>query len=146
VNLATLYFGFFDPGFRNHHGRIDPRCWFGHVEVWGHTEDSDWVFIDPAGAGMKITVLHHHDDVVDALTWRMNACDLILRLPGQPPSFMLPLHGLMTCASIAGQIASVRALLPSTLKAKLLAKGAEVINEKSKGTSRRSSGESATRA
>lgn len=136
MNLATLYFGFFDPGFRNHQGRIDPRCWFGHVEVWGHTDDSDWVFIDPAGAGMKITVLHHHDDVVDALTWRMNACDLILRLPGQAPCFMLPLHGLMTCASIAGQIASVRALFPRTLKAKLLAKGAEVIHEKQSASGR----------
>jgi hypothetical protein len=145
VNLATLYFGFHTAGFRNEHGRIDPRCWFGHVEVWGHTHDSDWVFIDPAGAGMKITVLHHHDDVVDALTWRMNACDSILRLPGQAPSFTLPLHGLMTCASIAGQIASVRALLPHTLKAKLLRKGAEVIHEK-QDTERGPGCESATRA
>lgn len=145
MNLATLYFGFHKPGFRNEHGRIDPRCWFGHVEVWGHTEDSDWVFIDPAGAGMTITVLHHHDDVVDALTHRHTFCDSILRLPGQPPCFRLPLHGLMTCASIAGQIASVRALFPCTLKAKLLRKGAEVIHAR-ENTSRGPGSTSAARA
>lgn len=146
MNLSTIYFGFYNAGFRNHEGLIDPRCWFGHVEVWGHTDDSDWVFIDPAGMGMKILVLHHHDDVVDALTWRMNACDCVLRLPCQAPSFRVPLHGMMTCASIAGQIASVRALLPSTLKAKLLLKGAEVINEKSEGATGRPFSEGATRA
>lgn len=145
MNLATIYFGFHAPGFRNHTGKIDPRRWFGHVEVWGHTDDSDWVFIDPASVGMKISVLHRHDDVLDALTIRHNACDCIMRLPGQTPSFRLPLHGMMTCASIAGQIVSVRALFPGTLKAKLLAKGAEIIHE-TKGTSRRSGSESTARA
>jgi hypothetical protein len=136
MNLTTVYFGFHAPGFRNAEGKIDPRCWLGHVEVWGYTEDNTWVFIDPAGAGLKISALHRHDDVLDALTIRMNACACVMRLPGETPRFALPLHGLMTCASVAGQIASVRALLPGTLRAKLLRKGAEIIHEKPENAKR----------
>lgn len=136
MNLTHLYFGFYKPAFRNEHDRIDPRCWFGHVEVWGFTEDCTWVFLDPKGAGMTVTAIHREGDVLDALERRLTACEMILLLPGQPPAFRLPLHGLMTCAAVAGNLASVRALLPSALKRKLLAKGAEVIHDESKSAER----------
>ena len=141
MNLLEVYFGFHAPGFRNHTGRIDPRCWLGHVEVWGYTEDGTWLFLDPAGAGMSVTVIHRHEAVVDALGHRMRACDSILRMEGAPPSFALPIHGLLTCASIAGQLVSVRALLPWTLKTRLLRKGAVLVHEKRESTSGRPCGE-----
>lgn len=144
--LSIVYVGFHAPGFRNSEGRIDPRCWLGHVEVWGFTDDDTWLFIDPAGAGMRVRVMHRYDDVMDALTARFELCTMVLAVPGGDPKFRVPLHGLMTCASIAGQMVSQRALFPWTLRRKLLRNGAEIVSEKPEGSQGRSSGESSARA
>lgn len=51
------------------------------------------------------------------------------------PEFTFPLHLPLTCASLVGSMTGVRALLPTTLKRKLLAKGAEVVHEQAEGRS-----------
>jgi hypothetical protein len=130
MKIRRFYVGFHAPGFRNHTGKIDPRCWLGHVEVWGFTDDDTWLFIDPAGAGMRLRVMHRHDEVMENLTARFNAASIVLAVPGHDPEFRWPLHGLLTCASVAGQMLGIRALLPGTLRRKLLRKGAEVVHEK----------------
>ena len=132
-------FGFHAPSFRNAEGRIDPRVWFGHCEAWGYTEDETWVFMDPQGAGLNFTAIHRHDDVLDHLAARFELCHLILKMTNDQRLFRLPLHGIMTCASVCGALVGVRALLPATLAAKLRQHGAEVIHEaerKSRGQGR----------
>lgn len=127
--MRTLFFGFHAPYFRNLEGRIDPRGWFGHCEVWGVTDDDTWMFMDPQGAGCHILVTHHHDDVEAQLAARMDLCSHILRLPARTPAFAFPLHGMMTCASICGATVGIRAWRPAQLRRKLQAIGAEVIHE-----------------
>lgn len=127
--MLEWFVGFYDPKLRNHNGKIFPRGWFGHVEVWGYTEDDTWLFYDPQSNGTKVVVIHKHDDVLDHLTARHCLCDAILRLPAiagaGPFNFYLP----MTCASIVSNMLGVRAFTPWGLKRKLLANGAEVIHE-----------------
>ncbi|PZQ99199.1 MAG: hypothetical protein DI533_00380 [Cereibacter sphaeroides] len=124
-----VYVGFHSPSLRNGEGQIDPRCWLGHVVAWGYTEDETWFFLDPQGAGMRIAIVHRYEDVNDLLAAHFAACAMILRQPYRFPEFRIPLHGLMTCATICGQLTGVRALLPRTLRRRLLARGAEIIHE-----------------
>ena len=131
--ISAFYVGFHRPWFRNTDGRIDPRGFLGHCEIWGFTLDGTWIFIDPAGQGAKIRITHMHDEVNAHLAWRFELCSIILKLPADDPVFRLPVHGPMTCASFCGHLLGVRALLPSTLRRKLLAKGAEVIHETTEG-------------
>jgi hypothetical protein len=137
VKIVEWYVGFYRPRLRNTNGRIDPGLWFGHCELWGYTTDETWLFIDPQRKGAHVRVTHHNDEVTEALSLRFCLCDSILRLPASDPAFRLPLHGAMTCASLSGAFLGQRALLPGTLRRKLLAKGAEVIH--GQGPSRRSS-------
>jgi hypothetical protein len=139
--MVEWYVGFHRPYFTKN-GRIDPRGWFGHCEIWGYTTDDTWLFIDPMGAGSIVRVMHRHDDVQDQLHARFALCALILRLPARDPAFRLPLHGMLTCASVCGHLLGVRALVPATLRRKLLANGAEVIHE----TERRPQGQSGAAA
>ena len=134
MSLVEVYVGFYAPGLRNQHGWVDPRCWFGHCDMWGYTSDSTWVFLDPAATGVKVIVTHHHDDVIDAQQVRFELCSQILRMPFSG-SFTIPPFAILTCASFIGSFLGVRALVPATLRRKLLAKGAEVIHEKSEGRS-----------
>lgn len=129
--MEAWYVGFHRPWFRNTEGRIDPRGFLGHCEIWGFTIDGTWLFIDPAGQGTLVRITHLHDEVQAQLAWRFETCTHILKIPSADPVFRLPVHGPMTCASICGALLGVRALLPGTLRRKLLARGAEVIHETS---------------
>lgn len=126
--IEEAYVGFYRPRLRDHEGRIDVRGWLGHCEMWGYTSDGTWLFLDPQARGTRVRITHHFDEVQAHLKFRFQTCDMILRLPVDDPDFRLPLHGMMTCASICGSLVGVRALLPSTLRRRLLAKGAEVIH------------------
>lgn len=139
MNVVEWHFGFHRPYIRNIKGRLDYRGIFGHCEAWGYTKDETWIFLDPQGLGFHVRVTHHFDDVHESWAARVALCDSILRLPAGDPSFGLPLHGPMTCASICGALVGIRALLPSTLKRKLLLKGAEVIHEAEGRSSRQKS-------
>lgn len=131
--ILEWFVGFHQPRLRNLKGRIDPRLWLGHCEIWGYTEDQTWLFLDPQGRGTAIRVMHRYDDVRDQLDARSLLCHTILKLPGTDPAFGLPLHGMLTCASICGHMLGHRALLPAVLRRKLLAQGAEVIKHESRG-------------
>lgn len=121
--IVEWFFGF-------HRPHLDkPTLWFGHCEAWGFTEDETWLFIDPQGAGIKTLVAHRFDDVQVQLLARVQLCDLILAMPATTPTFRLPLHGPMTCASVCGSLVGIRALVPWTLRRRLLAKGAKVFHE-----------------
>lgn len=125
-----VYFGFYAPALRNSEGRIDPRCWLGHVEAWGYTEDETWFFLDPQGAGFRIWICHRHDEVQEMVAARYGACARVLRVRYQAPAFRIPIHGLLTCAAFCGQIVGIRALLPLGLHHRLLREGAEIVYEK----------------
>ena len=127
--IETWFFGFYAPSFRNLEGRIDPRLWFGHCEAWGFNADRTWVFIDPQAKGMIVRLEHRHDDVMDMLQARSELCAVILQIEGGDPDMIIPSHGFMTCASVCGSLVGLRALLPGTLKRKLLRNGAKVIHE-----------------
>ena len=133
--ILEWFIGFHKPCFRNIEGRIDPRLWLGHCEIWGYTEDQTWLFLDPQGRGTAIRVMHRYDDVLAQLDARFLLCSAILKLPCADPAFRLPLHGMITCASVCGHMLGLRALLPSTLRRKLRAKGAEVIKHETQGRS-----------
>lgn len=112
--------------------------WFGHVEIWGYTDDETWLFIDPQGTGTKVLVIHRYEDVMDQLNARFSLCDLILRVPASSAKPMFPIHLPLNCASLVGHMVGVRAFAPAGLRRKLLAKGAEVVHE---NPERRSSGQ-----
>lgn len=136
--ILEWFVGFHRPALRNSTGRIDPRVWLGHCEIWGYTKDQTWLFLDPQGAGSMMLITHHHDDVMDQLEARYLLCATILKVPPEGRKFRLPLHGMLTCASMIGHLLGIRALLPSTLKRKLTAKGAEVIHDTERRSSRQS--------
>lgn len=137
--INQWWVAFYRPRFRNHLGKIDPRVWLGHCEIYGCDNDSSWIFMDPKGEGLSARVVFKHQDVLDELAARHELADLILKAgPVQP--FLLPLHMQMTCASVCGAVLGIRAWLPSTLRRKMLRNGAEVINEKSRGRLGRPSG------
>lgn len=127
--MIEWYVGFHKPSFRDTQGKISFRHWFGHCHIWGYTEHDTYMFLDPQGRGTNIIVTHLYEDVHDQITARFLTCDSILRLQASPPNFAIPIFGIMTCASIVGHMTGHRALLPSTLKRKLLAAGAEVIHD-----------------
>ncbi len=106
---------------------------FGHCEAWGWCDDDTWLFIDPQGKGMKVYSAFRYDDVEAQLQARRDLCQTILVLPAKD-EFRIPLHGPMTCAAVCGSLVGIRALVPSTLRRRLLAKGAEVYHEAKRGS------------
>lgn len=137
--IIEWFVGFHYGAFRNYQGKIYPQGWFGHVEIWGYTEDDTWLFLDPQASGPIIIVEHRHDDVMDQLTARHTLCDMIFRLPNERKA-LFPLHFPMNCATVVGQIIGQRAFTPRGLRRKLLAIGAEVIHENAqRGSSRQGS-------
>jgi hypothetical protein len=124
---VEFFIGFHSPYFRNEKGRIDPRGWLGHCEVWFYTHDETWGFFDPAGAGSTIRVCHRFEEVQDMLTVKTALCETILKVPAVEPRFSLPLHGMLTCAAVCGHILGRRALTPAGLRRKLLRDGAETV-------------------
>lgn len=130
--MIEWFFGF-------HDAWRDPRGWFGHCEAWGYNEDQTWVFLDPQSAGLRVTALHRHDDVLDAIAARYDRCRLILKVKTSR-DFVIPPAGFHSCASICGALVGLRALFPSGLERKLLATGAEVAHGKAKGRSERQGG------
>lgn len=141
--IADWYFGFHRPALRNSLGKIDPRGWFGHCEAWG-LDGETWIFIDPQGRGMGAYTAYRESDVLAALQFRTAHCDMILRYSGRR-KFRFPVHGMMTCAAICGSLVGLRALLPSTLKRRLLASDAEIVHEVAQ-VRRRSRGKGRARA
>ena len=126
--ILEWFIGFHYGAFRNYQGKIYPQGWFGHVEIWGYTEDDTWLFLDPQASGPIIIVEHRYDDVMDQLNARHTICDVIFRLPNERKA-LFPLHFPMNCATVVGQIVGLRAFTPRGLRRKLLAIGAEVIHE-----------------
>jgi len=126
--IIEWFIGFHYGAFRNYQGKIYPQGWFGHVEIWGYTEDDTWLFLDPQASGPIIIVEHRYDDVMDQLNARHTICDVIFRLPNERKA-LFPLHFPMNCATVVGQIVGLRAFTPRGLRRKLLAIGAEVIHE-----------------
>lgn len=136
--------GFYKPYLRDTEGRLTIRGIFGHCDIWGFTEDGTWLFIDPQSAGTRVHVAHAHDEVQAQLTARFSLCETIIRIPASDPNFRIPIFPAMTCASFCGHLLGIRALLPSTLRRKLLAKGAEVIHgQETKGRSAGQEGQAA---
>lgn len=133
--MIEWFVAFHRPAFRNHAGKIDPRCWFGHCDIYGYDDDQTWVFIDPMGDGARVTAPYKHDDVMLDLWAKNEQAYLILRM--KPRKFRLPFHGLLTCASVCGMFLGIRAFLPSGLRRKMLRLGAEIVHE-SKGPKGRS--------
>lgn len=133
MDIKEWYVGFYAPYLRNAEGRLTLQGIFGHCDVWGATEDGTWLFLDPLGRGTTVQVIHRYEDVHDAISARYALCRLILRLPAKDPAFRFPLHGLLTCAAFVGHIVGVRALVPTGLRRKLLALGAEIIHEATQG-------------
>lgn len=125
--IRTWYFGFWKPSLRNLQGKIDWRCWAGHVCCFGHTDEDTWLFFDPKGAGPAHIITHMHDEVMLQLEAHMTTCDMVLRLPARPAEYRVPFHGPMTCAAICGYLVGIRASFPHTLRRRLLALGAEEI-------------------
>ena len=101
--ILEWFVGFHYGAFRNYHGKIYPQGWFGHVEIWGYTEDDTWLFLDPQASGPIIIVEHRYDDVMDQLNARHTICDVIFRLPNERKA-LFPLHFPMNCATVVGQI------------------------------------------
>lgn len=134
--IREWFFGFHKPVLGS------PALWFGHCEAWGWTDDETWLFLDPQGRGVKTYVAHRYDDVAAQIQARIELCDLILVLPAQEVDFRIPIHGPMTCAAICGGLVGIRALLPGTLRRRLLSKGAKVMHE-AQGRSQGSSGQAA---
>lgn len=120
--------GFYRPYLRTVEGNLTLRGIFGHVDIWGWTADGTWLFLDPQSLGSRVHVCHAYDDVQAQLKARYDLCDLILRIPADDPKFLIPIFPPLTCASMCGHLLGIRALLPSTLRRKLLAKGAEVVH------------------
>ena len=127
--MIEVYFGFHAPSLRNMEGRIDPRLWLGHCEMWGYNADMTWLFIDPRGIGTAVLVEHRRDEVGDQIQARFETCRTILRwnLPMTP--FRIPIFGPMNCAAICGSFVGLRALSPAGLERKLRRAGAEVIHD-----------------
>lgn len=120
--------GFYKPYLRDTEGRLTIRGLLGHCDIWGWTADGTWLFIDPQSRGSRVHVCHAYDDVEAQIRARFDLCDLILRVPANDPEFRIPIFPLLTCASFCGHLLGIRALLPATLRRKLLAKGAEVVH------------------
>lgn len=129
--ITGWFFGFSKPW-------LHPHGMFGHVEAWGCDEDRSWVFVDPRGAGTRVEVFFRYEDVEDVLTVMNTRCDLILWMPQPVGIFRVPLFPPMTCAGICGSLVGLRALVPWTLRRKLLANGAEIVHEGAKGRPGRS--------
>jgi hypothetical protein len=127
--LLEACVGFHRPRFRDEEGRIAPRAWLGHVEMWGYTRDGAWLFLDPQASGIHIAIAHRHDEVNDLLRMKFAQCALVLRTTPEEDGFRFPLHGQMTCAAIVGAMLGQRAWLPASLRRKLLRSGAEVIHD-----------------
>jgi hypothetical protein len=128
--IVEWFFGFHRPCLRNLKGNIDVRYWLGHCEAWGYTADDTWVFLDPRSKGFKVRVMHRYDDVVDQLEAYYAICESIVKIKNDEPEFSLPPFTLMSCAAICGALVKIRALVPSTLKRKLLLNGAELVHER----------------
>lgn len=136
MNVMEWFFGFHSPSLRNLKGDLSYRLWFGHCEAWGYTSDDTWIFLDPQASGLKMRVMHRHDDVLANLEARHLICKTIIRIPATDPSFRFPLHGPITCASLCGNLVGIRALLPSGLRQKLLRNGGQIIHEAERRSSR----------
>jgi hypothetical protein len=121
--IRVWHFGFHRPVYSK------PSLIFGHCEAWGMGEDETWTFIDPQGAGMKVYTAFRYDDVACQIQARLELCSEIITYPAPSAAFRLPLHGLMTCAAICGSLVGIRALLPNTLRHRLLANGGKVYHE-----------------
>lgn len=130
--------GFHKPYLRDTDGRLTIRGIFGHVDIWGWTADGTWLFIDPQSLGSRVYVCHAYEDVEAQIKTRFAMCELILRVPADEPKFLIPIFPPLTCASMCGHLLGIRALLPATLRRKLLAKGAEVVHGQAKNPAGRS--------
>lgn len=134
MNLLTVYFGFHPPaGLTELRSGASFRAIFGHVEAWGFTEDRTWMFFDPRGAGTRIRITHHHDDVTELMARRFEVCQTILKIAPTGREYRLPLFPPMNCATQCAHLVGLRAFTPAGLRRTLLANGAETIYAAERG-------------
>lgn len=99
------------------------RMWFGHVKMWGYTEDETWVFIDVNSLCADILVVHRHDDVERLLTdWNLRSGEVYCFQPGQ--HIKVPIFPPMNCAVFCAHVLGLRAWTPAGLRRTLRRHGA----------------------
>lgn len=129
MNILTWYVGFWpsDPLLT----ALKRRRWtaWGHVEAWGYTADSTWLFFDPQHDGTIIRVTHHHDEVEALMAEKLMLCESILKTPYFGAAIRTPLHPTMNCAAQVGHLLGVRAYAPRTLHRILRENGAVEIKD-----------------
>lgn len=134
MNLLAVYFGFHPPaGLTELRAGASFRAIFGHVEAWGFTEDRTWMFFDPRGAGTRIRITHHHDDVTELMAARFATCRTILKIEPTGREYRFPLFPPMNCATQCAHLVGLRAFTPAGLRRTLLANGAETIYDTERG-------------
>jgi len=121
MNVIEWYFAFY------------PRRWtpfdiFGHVEAFGYTADSVWVFFDPQRTRTRLTITYMHDEVQQQIAARFASANLILKIPASDQKSAIPIGPPMTCATACAHLLGFRAFTPAGLQAKLLAAGAETVH------------------
>ncbi|GIT90138.1 hypothetical protein JANAI62_03790 [Jannaschia pagri] len=104
----------------------EPRMWFGHVEMWGYTDDEDWVFFDFNSILPEIRIVHRHDDVLHLLTERNERCPEVWSYVPKS-SVRVPVFPPMNCVTVCAHILGLRAWTPNGLRRTLRANGARKI-------------------
>jgi len=126
--ILEWYFGFHPPaGLTELRAGASFRAIFGHVEAWGYTADRTWMFFDPRGAGTRIRITHHMEEVEETMARRFATCQTILKIAPTGREYRLPLFPPMNCATQCAHLVGLRAFTPAGLRRTLLANGAELI-------------------
>lgn len=100
---------------------------WGHCDMWGMTRDHTFVFLDPARSGFQVQVTHKAEEIDFLWALRLEAAHSMLRIDAPRVLHRLPFLGPLSCASICGHVLGVRAWTPRSLRAKLLANGAQEV-------------------
>jgi len=109
MNVIEWYFAFY------------PRRWtpfdiFGHVEAFGYTADSVWVFFDPQRTRTRLTITYMHDEVQQQIAARFASANLILKIPASDQKSAIPIGPPMTCATACAHLLGFRAFTPAGLR------------------------------
>ena len=147
MRVMEWFFGFHAPATLDDlRAGASLRTVFGHVEAWGYTCDSTWIFFDPRGGGTRMLITHLHDEVEDQLWAKHETCREILRYTPDDRKLRVPLHFGMNCASQCGHLVGIRAFAPWGLRRMLLENGAEIVHVQTQGRPGSESGAEAAAA
>lgn len=128
--MIALYFVFWPRSWRQ------PETWLSHVDVVAVTSAQEWLFLMPRRRRFSVAVERENAGIDAAFAEMLAGASMVLRMEGQKAGPVHPPIAPLTCASIAGHIAGVRAWTPRGLQRKLLKNGAEVIHVAPQGRSR----------